>query len=212
MPAVGTHGSQWQAHGYSGNGNVASLIDSQWNRPAIVAGGSHTVFMDFYEASQVVENPLVFAVNDVGMYLPKVDHWVSLHCGNLEVWRLVRFLHAKELVPLHYHTYEAINPDWHTWDGLNPMFALSGYFAMQIAWIMGCSPIILAGCPGNKSRRFFEFLPKEASHGEPGVMDQVIQEMNRLPEFKRVVRSMSGWTRELFNHSEGRSKWPLLQR
>lgn len=213
-PGMGTYGASWEAHGYSGNGNVASLIDSELNRPAIIVGGSHTVFIDLQEALQAFSHakpePLIFAVNDVGMFLPHVDHWVSLHIENLSAWQAVRWLHfsGKE----HVHTYGEKNESWYNWQGLNPIFALSGYFAMQIAWIMGCAPIVLAGCPGNTGRRFFEGEAREASHGEENVRKQLITEMNRLPEFRYVVRSMSGWTREYFNTREGRSTWLRLQR
>jgi hypothetical protein len=211
-PAMGTYGSTWQAHGYSGNGNVADLVDRHLNRPAIVCGGSYQVFMDLEEAKMFVDNPLIIAVNDVGMYLPKVDHWISGHGANLYAWRAVRWLHC-EPADTKYHTYDFDKVDgWYLWDGLNPMFALSGYFAMQIAWIMGCAPIILAGCPGNKERRFFESTAQDA-HGEVNISKQVIYEMNRLPEFKAVVRSMSGWTRSFFNTNGKRGEaWRRLHR
>lgn len=206
---MGTYGSTWTAHGYSGNGNVAYLVDSHLNRPAIVCGGALTVFADLVEASRFVDDPLIIAVNDVGMYLPKVDHWVSLHAKNLPAWNAVRWLERKPAGQI--HSYECPQ-EWNDWQGLNPMFALSGYFAMQIAWIMGCAPIILAGCPGSRERRFFEY-EKQETHGEANISKQVIHEMNRLPEFKRVTRSMSGWTRSFFNVATSRSDtWRRLRR
>jgi hypothetical protein len=93
----------------------------------------------------------------------------------------------------------------YAWEFLTPIMALSGYFAMQIAWLMGCSPIILAGCPGDGTPRFFEAKQRggfQYGSGETGsdkgIRQQVVNEMNRVPEFKAAVRSMSGWTREFF--------------
>lgn len=210
-PGMGTYGSTWQAHGYSGAGNVSPLIDSEKNRPAIIAGGSYQVFVDMAEIMPRIhgQEPLIFAVNDIGMYLPKVDHWVSLHRNNLPAWKAVRWLHPKPPQNTQYHSYEA--QGMYSWDGLSPIFALSGYFAMQIAWIMGCCPIFLCGCPGSAARRFFEAQarPDEVYSKGGGVEQQLIAEMNRLPEFKQVVRSMSGWTREYFG---GISKWQHLHR
>ena len=91
------------------------------------------------------------------------------------------------------------------WTGLTPLFCLSGYFAMQIAWIMGCRPIVLCGCPGSPAPRFFESAPRAdfgygsgADGTEVSVREQIEKEMSRLPEFKAAVRSMSGWTAEYF--------------
>jgi hypothetical protein len=93
----------------------------------------------------------------------------------------------------------------YVWDRLSPQMALSGYFAMQMAWIMGAERIVLCGCPGEQTRRFFESTPREDfgygghdSHGDQGIRQQVEIEMKRLPEFKQAVRSMSGWTQSFF--------------
>jgi hypothetical protein len=203
-PGMGTYGSSWQAHGYSGNGNVSQLIDSEKGRPAIIAGGSFQVFSDLGVIEPKLNDPLIFAVNDVGMFLPKVDHWVSLHADNLRAWKAVRWLHAQP-EQTKYHSYTC-DKEWYDWQDLNPLFALSGYFAMQIAWIMGCSPIYLCGCPGSYARRFFEASPKVDGVYDTlgGIQQQVQDEMARLPEFKNSVRSLSGWTREFFG---GYSQW-----
>jgi len=83
--------------------------------------------------------------------------------------------------------------------------ALSGYFAMQIAYVMGASPIVLCGCPGDRAARFFEARPRtDFSYGagrngnDNSVRTQVEHEMKRLPEFKARVRSMGGWTGKFF--------------
>ena len=208
-PGMGTYGADWHAHGYSGCGNVSPLIDSEKNRPAIIAGGSFTVFDDIDRIAPRLDDPLIFAVNDVGMFLPIVNHWVSLHAENLATWKTVRWLHSWPVQTTNYHSYET--KTGYTWDHLNPIFALSGYFAMQIAWIMGCAPIVLCGCPGSPARRFFESVPRPDGIYDTngGVRDQLITEMNRVPGLKKVVRSMSGWTREYFG---GLSSWPPSHR
>lgn len=197
----------WEAHGYAGRGNVAGLVDSCKDRPALVCGGGADVFLDIDEALNRVKDPVIFAVNDIGMFLPKIDHWVSLHHKNMPAWKAVRWLHpSKWPETTYYHStdYEGSTIDY-CWENLTPVMALSGYFAMQIAWIMGCRPILLAGCPGTYSRRFFERERREgvgygggSTSSDDNIRNQLIQEMNRLPEFKAAVRSMSGWTREFF--------------
>lgn len=212
-PGMGTHGSEWQAHGYSGNGNVRPLIDSAKGRSAIVAGSSFQVFTDIVGILPRLHDPLIFAVNDIGMYLPRVDHWVTLHRNNLPAWRAVRWLHPKpeQHTETIYHSYE-VDPnkydfEAYSWDGLCPIFALSGYFAMQIAYIMGCGEIWLCGCPGSPTRRFYDTVIAGESNypykQDGGVRQQLVSEMNRLPEFRSRVRSMSGWTREFFGGLSG---------
>lgn len=197
----------WEVRGYAGRGNVASLIDAAKQRPALVCGSDYRVFLDYAAAMRSVHDPVIFAVNDIGMYLPHVDHWLSLHSRNLEAWKAVRWLHPAS-GDTKYHSVERGSVIDYEWESLTPMFALSGYFAMQVAYIMGCSPIVLAGCPGTHTRRFFEAGERDASrwHGygsgptdsDVNIRNQVIQEMNRLPDFKKSVRSMSGWTKEYF--------------
>ena len=205
-PGMGINGSSWQAHGYSGNGNVAELIDSERGRAAIICGGAVTVFSEFMEARSLLPaNVAIFAVNEVGMFLPHVDHWASLHGKNLQTWKPVRWLHPKTPEQTLCHSIDSLENLHYNWSGLSPLMALSGYFAMQIAWIMGFCPIVLCGCPGTPTRRFFDLQPRQDfGYGgykyaaDENVRDQVIQEMQRIPEFKECVASMGGWTRSYF--------------
>lgn len=201
---MGTYGSTWQARGYCGGGNVESLIGTEQNRPAVVCGNAQGVFEDYDRImSKFPTYPVVFAVNDVGMYLPRVDHWVSLHGHKFDGWSTVRRQTGRD-TPKTHSIDEKFGLDYH-WAFLNPLFALSGYFAMQIAWIMACSPIVLIGCPGNPQRRFFDAqIRTDFGYGggeqsqDRVVREQLISEMNRVPVFKRAVRSQRGWTREFF--------------
>lgn len=206
--SFGTYGATWEAHGYSGTA-CGELVDSLKGRAAVIAGNAVGVFTELERALRSLENPVVFAANDVGMYIPKLDHWVSLHADNLIIWKSVRWLHRQPTEPkLHSDSSRAfVN---HAWEGLSPLFPLSGYFAMQLAHIMGCSPIVLCGCPGSPSRRFFEGeqLGDFGYGGGPtsadgNIKEQVIREMERLPAFKKKVRSTSGWTREFFGGLRG---------
>ncbi len=203
--SMGTYEAEWEAHGYCGAGNVRELLDSLTGRSAIICGNAHTVFEDLKEAEAKLQNPVIFGVNDVGMYLPRMDHWVSLHSDNLGVWKAVRWLTHREREVTKYHSSDPRPYIDYEWARVTPMFALSGYFAMQVAWMMGARPIVLCGCPGRGVRRFFEGTPRtdfnygDGGHnGDNSVRQQVEHEMERLPDFKAAVRSMSGWTEEFF--------------
>lgn len=205
-PGMGTYGASWIHRGYCGAGNVQGLLGSCTGRPALVCGNAASVFADVDRAMTHVTNPLVFAVNDVGMYLPNVDHWVSLHGEKLPAWLAVRKQHWEHQVNrVFLHSAGRTCVDY-TWDGLNPMLALSGYFAMQIAYLMGCAPILLCGCPGEPKRRWFEPRPRAnqmdtqfgygggPNQNDANIQAQFCAEFDRVPDLKSCVQSMSGWT------------------
>lgn len=204
-PGMGVYGSTWQAGGYSGAGNVARLLDSLAGRVAAICGNADTVFDELQQVRTMFsyEKLVVFGVNDVGMYIDRLDHWVTLHYSNLKVWKAVRWAEGRGTHETHYHSIVEGPEVEYAWQGLNPNFPLSGYFAAQVAYLMGADQIILCGCPGSPARRFFEAeLRQDFGYGGgPSVSDvnirqQFVGEMNRVPNFKDRLRSMSGWTRE----------------
>jgi len=203
--SMGTYGSTWEAAGYCGRGSVESLINTLQGRPAVVCGSGDTVFYELADVLKKIPDAVIFGVNDTGMFLPRMDHWVSLHSSNLGTWKAVRWLHGRPREDVKYHSIEDRAFIDYSWQNLTPLFALSGYFAMQIAYIMGASPIILCGCPGERGARFFEASARAdfgygagAGGSDNAVRTQIITEMKRLPEFKDRVRSMSGWTQTYF--------------
>ena len=207
-PTMGTYGSTWQVRGFAGSGLVGDLIDCLQGRPVAVCGSATGVFweMDIVR-KRYGEDLVVFAVNDVGMYLDRVDHWCSLHTENLKAWKAVRWLHHTGDDNIVYHGVD--KGVAHNWQSLTPLFALSGYFAMQIAYIMGAKRIILCGCSGDSRARFFESQYRTGfgygggeTQSDINIRQQLISEMNRLPAFKRKVRSMSGWTKSYFGRED----------
>lgn len=198
--SMGSYGATWEFNGYAGQGNVGELIGTLKGRVALVAGSGEGVFVEMRTAiSMLHEPPVIFACNDVGMFLPHVDHYVSLHAQNLGAWKQVRWLHPRERDNTKYHSVESYPYLDYVWQQLTPCFALSGYFAMQIAYIMDADRIILCGCPGDATRRFCDLFPrKDFTYAADGVRIQLEHEMKRLPDFKKRVCSMSGWTEEYF--------------
>jgi hypothetical protein len=191
------YGSTWECRGYFGSGNVKYLLNSEKGRAAIVCGNAQGVF-DEYDRL-IRDDPLVFAVNDVGMYLVRVDHWASLHASKLPSWKAIRndvFCKYPGNREFKTHTHGSAHADY-DWFGLTPIMALSGMFAAQIAYLMGCDPVILCGCPNDATPRFFE---SRAMNGEAylNTQDQIKRETAFKPELKKVIRSMSGWTKEFF--------------
>jgi hypothetical protein len=218
--SMGAYGATWEARGYCGQGNVAGLIGSLAGRPAIVCGGAKGVFEELERATALLDpyQPVFFAANDVGMYMDRLDHWVSLHMDNLGAWKNVRWLHHHGPEKTQYHAPDPRPFIDYVWQQLTPQMALSGYFAMQIAWIMGASLIVLCGCPGAQSPMFFNAKPRDTfgygdgdQGADQGIRQQIEREMNRLPDFKRGVRSLSGWTMDYFGPPGDAAMFALLE-
>ena len=190
-----TFGNTWEHRGYVGSGNVHALLGSCLGRRALVCGGAQGVFEDVEKIIQ--KDDLVFASNDVGMYLPRLDHWATLHYMKMPHWRAIRDdAFSRQIGNTDYKTHSHGSEKAHyDWFGLTPILPLSGLFAAQIAFLMGCNPIILVGCPNDQTPRFFE---TKAIEGYATVQKTIRSEMAFKPEFKKVIRSVSGWTKEFF--------------
>jgi hypothetical protein len=214
-PGMGTYGSTWQHGGYSGCGNVGELLGSLTGRPALICGNAASVFEDYAKALQRYPEAIVYGVNDVGMYLPRMHHWVTGHGDNALAWKTVRWLEDRsrreymQTDRVWIHSVMDRSAVDYVWDQLNPQFALSGNLAMQIAWLMGCAPIILCGCPNSPKRRFFDVTSRDTfgygggqEQADRNIRQQIEIEMGRVPAFKAVVRSMSGWSKEFFGGIE----------
>lgn len=191
--------SGWQAKGFNGLG-CGDLIDSI-EGPAIIMGSAKGVFEETSAARSALGRCYLAAVNDAIVYAPHLDFALSLHTLKLDFWVGLR----RDPTSVGYGNKDFQVHDgglygereWHQWTELTPVMAHSGMFAMQVCFLMGCAPIILAGCPEDATPRFWESEPRPEAYYK-SVRRQVEAEMNRLPEFKRVVRSCSGWTQSFF--------------
>jgi len=197
----------WESRGYAGRGNVGGLIDSLTGRAALVAGSARGVFEEVETARSKLGRPVIYAANDVGVLLPHVDHMVSHHTSRLVHWVEIRRdpaggSYGNRNFEVHDSGLYGEMKWWH-WRDLTPMMSLSGLFAAQIAYLMGCDPIVLCGCPTDDTPRFWETLKATSNVGYRKTQQTVIAEMGYKPEFKKALRSMSGWTKEFFGGIDG---------
>src|SRR5262249_15882683 len=191
--------------GYTVYGEERRLEGQLQDRVALVCGNAETVFDDLSEALWMFDSAAIFAVNDIGCYLAVIHHWVSLHGDKLQKWVAVRRAEPSVWQGFKTHTSStAIAPPDYICSIEPCTFSLSGLFAVQIAYIMGAEKIILCGCPGDGTRRFFDRKPRiDYSYGgglTPGDLrdrDHFQQELNRVPELRKRLRSMSGQTRTI---------------
>jgi len=193
----------WESGGYTGEGSEA-LLGELRGQPAIVAGNAKGVFEEVKAAQSAMGRCVIFGANDIGVYLSHVDHMVSLHTPKLDHWvGLRRDATSKGYGNKDFRVHDGGlygEREWHQWTGLTPMMALSGLFAAQIAWLMGCNPIVLCGCPTDTTSCFWQ-PDATINGGYQKVQSQFKAEVNRNPEFKAALRSMSGWTKEFLGHA-----------
>ena len=194
----------WKYLGYEGAGNVSSLLGSLRGRRAAVCGSGWGVFDEYQRF--VKPDDVVFAVNDVAMYLPRVDHFVSRHGERLALWSELRrdpfgVSNGNTDFKTHFGTInKESDPRFNfTWLNIEPVsLPLSGLFAMQVAYLMGVDSMILIGIPSDNTPRFWETQTKNWAYGDLKNIKSLKMEMLRLPEFFRKVKSASGFTREFF--------------
>jgi hypothetical protein len=143
---------------------------------------------------------LVFGVNDVSVYLPHVDHMVSLHTPKLDCWaELRRDTTSQGYGNKDFRVHDAGRHGgrlWHQWTELTPIMALSGLFAAQIAFLMGCEPIVLCGCPTDSSPCFWQ--PDGTVNAGYEKTQYAFKFMvGQNVEFRKALRSQSGWSKAL---------------
>lgn len=178
----------WKFRGYEGSDNVAELIGTLNGRIGIVCGGGFGVFEELKVAEAFCDSePIIFAVNGVGTILPKAAHWIGLD---------TKFFEYGAKIPTHTACGPGANYDWR----IEPEhFHLSGYFAAQVAWLMGCDRIVLCGCPGEAGPRYNGTMNDTPHFGygsgstssDTCIREQLNKQMKQIPDFKRAVRSTS---------------------
>lgn len=138
----------------------------------------------------------VMAINFAGLFLPRrLNHWVSLHgvlFDSLRGGRAYMQRHLDKRAPP-YITH-ALNPRTtvdHVWR--DTIGQDSGLYGVRIALMLGYEEVLLAGMPVDGTGHFYE---------DPRVAHIGFESRPQWERFAKVfagrVRSLSGWTRELF--------------
>jgi hypothetical protein len=150
----------------------------------MVVGGADCVWGDIVALAERGYTDLpVFAVNDMGVDLARLDHWVTLHPEKLGAWQDARAAWGGSDA---YVVWEYNGDDWG---------GSSGLFAVRIAMDLGFKRVILCGVP-------MDDRPHVSGKAWPNVGEFRPAWEERRELLAPVVRSMSGWTREQFGLPE----------
>ena len=156
----------------------------------LIIGGAHCVFEDI-EASQELFLPdEIIVINDIGMYIEEVDHWVTMHPEKMPIWLKQREDHGF-VKPKMWTTPEKVEK------GIVDGFSLvnskggGGILGVNLAKFLGASKIVLAGIPMTQNAHF----NKGSGWIEATLYRQFWRGEKSYPKW---VKSMSGWTKEFY--------------
>lgn len=188
----------WEYRGIKGGGDPPAYL-GKYRGNLIIIGGARCVWTDYLRLTETRFSGAVMAVNDVGMYFDKsLDHWVSMHPNYLVMWTSYRKGHSMMGHECLTHSREPYPGVRVAWD-IQPYGWTSGMFAAQVGVCLGYDQIVLCGLPQDGSSRFFDppWMPG-GEHDDKNSKKAFRNIVEQTPELRQRVRSMSGWTKELF--------------
>lgn len=161
---------------------------------ALILGGAPTWRAEAQAAADLIgRRRLVVAANLAGIHHKgRLDGWASLHPENLPTWRSERKgpPAARHFVPSGLHALPWAEKAADRWNGS------SGLYAAQCALFeVGATAVILCGVPMDSEAGHFT-RPSGASW--EGTADYRLGFEAALRECGGRIRSMGGWTAELF--------------
>lgn len=163
---------------------------------AIVLGGAACLHEDMGAAFSLFKPDVVVAVKDIGISYERVDHWCSYHPERFPK-EIARRRAAGFPDPLYLWTYDriAVRPkvgiEYRT---VPHRGGSSGFMGMAVACIVA-DRAVLCGVPMDPTQKHFS-RPKK--HGWPEAMYYRRVWSEHYDAYRHKVRSMSGWTREIF--------------
>lgn len=189
-------------------------------RVGIALGCADCAWTDLERALELVEDPIMLAINDsIALYPGHVHHAVTLHPEKLVgefhpshnpdsiSWQDMR---AENGYNTDYVTWSRRNPEWVDHQLDNWGAGSSGLYAVTVAFFLGIEKVILCGVPITPTPHYAGATGFEGPTGEwdeynihrPGWESQKRRLRGR-------VKSMSGWTQQLLG--EPTREWVKME-
>lgn len=169
----------------------------------LVFGAAAGVGEEIAAAQAIMSFDLVVAVKRYGCEYPgRIDHWVSFHPEFFEEWIAIRARRGYPPAGAYWASnYKGSGLRGERWpfylQRVNCEGGSSGFIGVAVARKEGATKIVLAGIPMDGERGHFN---------KPGPWKEAIIHrqawVDHYPQLQGVVRSMSGWTREVFGAPE----------
>ena len=155
----------------------------------LILGGAHCVFEDIEASQELFVPDEIIAINDIGIYVENIDHWATMHPEKMPVWEEQRKAH-NFVKPKMWTTPEKVSEYMEGYTLINSKGG-GGILGVNLAKFLGASKIILAGIPMTTNAHF----NNEHNWMEATLYKQFWRDEKSYP---KLVRSMSGWTKELY--------------
>lgn len=178
---------------------------------ALICGSAPCLHDEFNTARRKVKHAAVLVINEAGSVI-RGDHLMTQH-PEKALWFRERSLNEQITVHTGKPRQRASQPGIDVYWPDCITLATSGGSAIAIALQMGFAEIILCGMPMNGGDGYFAQsamkqdeprfgLESPSSEYIKGYQSRLIQFTERQPEALKRVRSLSGFTRELFGGPE----------
>lgn len=168
----------------------------------VICGSAQCLFEDLAEVQILVDlifNPAserpqadVMCINHTALYYPYFfKHWVTYH---KDIFKCERKYIKGDVIT------HSVGDDWgvdKVWQFERYHGTDSGLLAVKVAKALGYKKIILAGVPIDGTKRFFDPVG-EVCHFDADNIRLGWDMEKREPDTQDRIRSLSGWTRELF--------------
>ena len=210
----------WNYRGIQGEGSAPPGLAGTYGKSLIIIGCGRHVWQELSDYPRYQYGPMeapynrdvepldIMAINEIGLYLPHVDHWVSMHDDVLRHLHEIRkrlglaetMLHSN--TPVSYDTHCYCCGGMVYWRFLVNL-GCSGLLAVHIALMLGYEEIILAGIPADNEGNFYQPLGMHGVHGANRAKERWLMALRRTPLITDRVRSLSGMTRDLLGAPYG---------
>lgn len=190
---------------------IDQLKDTHQGRPCIVVGTAPSALEEYAEASANLQNPVVIAVNDAAAAV-NADYLATLHHEAIDQF-VAKSLNRNICTICPQAPFAKVNVK-HWFTGCNSG-ATSAWAAVKMAKAMGCSPIIMVGCPMNGGDGYIPqaewkdttFMRHRFGHKGGEVQVSKYQESLKADVDEGgfdMVKSMSGFTAETLGQPDWR--------
>ena len=154
----------------------------------------------FADAKRYCDARDIMAVNDIGMYLPRLAHWVTPHADMFQAYRKIRSLRYTDPSVICHCKQGGEDLPSIKWPISGHFGILGGPTAAIVAIGLGYRKVILAGLPASNTGHFYpDEIPAEFTerwdHGQQHVLDAWQRIADWAPG---KIKSLSGNTRKIF--------------
>lgn len=196
----------WSYRGIRGKGKAPKQLGAYEGKSLVVIGSAPCAYDDLQLIPQETDR---MAVSMIGLSIGNLTHWADLHTEILPHLVHIRNVsgHFKDRPVIHAHhlqRHRNINKGMceryiDTYWNCRPLTVGSGLFGVQIGIAMGYDKVICAGMPLDDTGTVIGRHTRERFTPDT-ILEQrtVWREFASFPEFKKRVRSVSGYTKELF--------------